>query len=282
MKPATVGAVCVGVLLLLLTQCSFAPKAKRIEGDVARAVKQGIARGTESFDHSKFDAFLKRHVDIENFRFDYVGAKKQEAELDTYLAQLAAADLATISRDHLFALLVNAYNAYTVKSILGTITPDRPAGVASIRDISDVFSRKQHTVGGFRLSLDNIEHNILRPFFKDPRIHFAVNCASVSCPPLAKEAYTGERLEAQLEAAARRTLQHPNYIRVEDGRLRVTEVMDWYGSDFVNAEFHNSAGSLAEYIARYATDEVKAFIARHVGDPPIRFLDYDWSLNRTR
>lgn len=270
------------VLLPALAQCSRAPKAQAIEGEVARAVERAIARGTESFNHAKFDAFLRRHVDIENFSFDYAGAKRREAELDEYLAQLAAADLARLSRDELFALLVNAYNAYTLKSILNTMTPERPAGVSSIRDISNVFGRKEHAVGGFRLSLDNIEHNVLRPFFKDPRIHFAVNCAAVSCPPLAAEAYTGERLDEQLEAAARRTLQQRDYLRAEEGRLLVTKVMDWYGSDFVNPEFHGSAGSLAEYIARYATDEVKAFIARHDGDPPIRFLDYDWSLNLTR
>ena len=106
---------------------------------------------------------------------------------------MAAADLSTLAPAHLKALLINAYNALTVRTIL-----DHPQ-VQSIRDIDGAWETLRHRVGGFDLTLDGLEHNLLRPFFKDPRIHFAVNCASRSCAPLPGWAYSGTDLEQQLE-----------------------------------------------------------------------------------
>lgn len=277
-----VAAPLLPVLLLALAAAGCAPRAQQIRGDVAEEIRRGLASGTESFDHSAFDALLSKHVDEEAFRVDYRGLKQDEAALDAYLAALGAARLAALGRDELFALFLNAYNASTLKTILRTMTPERPGGVPSIRDIPGVFRRSDHRVGGYLLSLDNIEHHILRPIFRDPRIHFAVNCAAVSCPPLAASAYTGARLDAQLDAAARRALGSPAYARVEAGRLLLTKVLDWYGADFTDARFAGHAASLPEYVARYAAADVREFIARHGGRPPVRFLDYDWSLNARR
>lgn len=275
------GAIASLLVLLLgigMTRC--APKVKKIEGDVALAVQQGLELGTGAFDHSRFDAILRRYAKEERRQFDYTGLKAQEAELDDYLEQVARADLAKLSRNELLAFFINAYNAYTLKTILKTMTPERPSGVASIRDVPDVFDAKNHQVGGFTVSLNNMEHNILRPFFKDPRVHFAVNCASVSCPPLAGSAYTGEGIDEQLEAAARRTLQSPEYIRIDHNRLLVSKILDWYGSDFLTEGYHGAASSPAQYIARYATDEVRQFLAARGGKVTIEFMSYDWSLNK--
>ena len=268
------------MLAMGLAQCSPAPRAWEIRGDVAQAIQQGIARGTGRFDHARFDAILRATVNTAENRVNYAAIKAREAELDAYLAELARADLKSLSRDHLLALFLNAYNAYTIKSILRTMTPARPAGVASIRDIPNVFKAPEHSVGSFRLSLDNIEHNILRPIFRDPRIHFAVSCAAVSCPPIADRAFTGEQVPQQLDEAARRTLTSPRYARVERNRLLLTKVMDWYGRDFVTPGYHGSAKTLGEYVERYAAPDVREFIGRHRSRVPIDFMEYDWSLNR--
>lgn len=270
------------LLVVAAGSASCAPRAREIRGDVAEEIRRGIAGGTESFDHSAFDALLAKHVDEEAFRVDYRGLKQDEAALDAYLAALGSARLATLGRDDLFALFLNAYNACTLKTILRTMTPGRPDGVASIREIPSVFSRSDHRVGGHLVSLDNIEHNILRPLFRDPRIHFAVNCAAVSCPPLGSSAFVAARLNEQLEAAARRTLGSPAYARVEDGRLLLTKVLDWYGADFTDKSFTGHAATLPAYVARYAADDIREFVERHNGRPPVRFLDYDWALNARR
>lgn len=269
-----------GLFLFGLIENGCAPKAKPIGGDIAPVIQEAMAHGAGAFDHSKFDAILRRDAKPENHEFDYAELKSHEADLDAYLDQIANADLRQLSRDQLMALLINAYNAYTVKTILNTMTADRPQGVASIRDIPDVFDSRTHLVGKFPLSLNNIEHNLLRPYFKDPRVHFAVNCASVSCPPLANSAYTGEQLDAQLDAAARRTLQSPDYVRVEGDRLLLTKLLDWYGSDFITPGYRGATGSLTEFVQRYAGDPVKQAIAAHQGKLSTAFMDYNWSLNR--
>lgn len=269
-----------GLFLFSLIESGCAPKAKPIGGDIAPVIQEALAHGAGAFDHSKFDAILRRDAKPENHEFDYAELKSHEADLDAYLDQIANADLRQLSRNQLMALLINAYNAYTVKTILNTMTVDRPRGVASIRDIPDVFDSRTHLVGKFSLSLNNIEHNLLRPYFKDPRVHFAVNCASVSCPPLANSAYTGEQLDAQLDAAAQRTLQSPDYVRVEGDRLLLTKVLDWYGSDFITPGYRGATGSLTEFVQRYAGDPVKQAMAAHQGKLSTAFMVYNWSLNR--
>jgi len=272
-------------LLLLFTSLATAActaEPKMIESDIAQRVLEGSAHGKVSFDHSKFDAILRQYAKPDRHQFDYAALKPHQADLETYLHQVAQANISALSRDELLALLVNAYNAYTIESILKTMTPDRPLGVASILDIPGVFDIKTHMVGGTALSLNSIEHDILRPIFKDPRIHFAVNCASFSCPPLSDSAYTGGKVDEQLEAAARRALQSPDYVRIENGRLLVTKVLEWYGSDFVTPGYRGATGSLAEFINRYATKEVRQFIAARGGKTPVEFMTYNWSLNRVR
>ncbi len=267
-------------ILLILTLTSCSPKAKIIEGEIGQQVQEGIAHGKESFDHSKFDAILRQHSRPEVSQFDYAGLKAQQGELDSYLQQVSRADIARLSRNELLAFFINAYNAYTIKTILDTMTPARPAGVASIRDISNVFGVRRHAVGGSTLSLDNIEHNILRPFFKDPRVHFAVNCASVSCPALADHAFSGANIDEQLDAAARRTLQSPAYLRIESDKLFLTKILDWYGSDFVKPGNRGAANSLVEAIKPYTAPEVQKFIAARGDKTNVQFMSYDWSLNK--
>ncbi len=259
---------------------SCAPKAEALRGEASEAIRRGIASGQGSFDHTALSRVLARHSRDMGRRFDYDGLRAHPEDLQAYLKSIAGADLAALSRNELLALLINAYNAFTIESILGTYQGSPAVPAASIRDVPEVFSRRTHIVGGYKLSLDNLEHGLIRPLFKDPRAHFVVNCASVSCAPLPSEALTGARLESQLEAAASGTLSSPDYLRVENGKLRVTKLLDWYGSDFVSEGFHGAEKNLPRYLRKYAAEEVVRFIDSAGGDPPYDFMDYDWTLNR--
>lgn len=269
----------VAVLLLFPAACG-APKAAPLGGDIGSVVSRGIAEGRERFDHRIWDELVSRYQRHDGRRFDYAGLKKEEGRFDSYLESLSRADLAALSGVELEAFFINAYNAFTIRSVLDHVTEEGTYEIESIRDIDDVFGRKVHAVGGFRLSLDDIEHGILRPTFRDPRIHFAVNCASISCPPVPVHAFTGEEVEGELEAAARSALSNPDYATVESGDLLLTKILDWYGSDFINPDYRGSEKTVAAFVRKYANDEVRRFLDEQKRDVAVRFRDYDWRLNR--
>jgi len=268
------------MFVIILAGCG-APPAERIDGDISTVLDRAIEKGTGTFDHRVWDELVQAHVRDVGRHFDYQGLEQEEAKFAAYLDSLAEVDLERLSSVEIEALFINAYNAYTIRSVLDRVTEEGVFELESIRDIPDVFSRATHTVGGFVLSLDNMEHNILRPLFKDPRVHFAVNCASTSCPPLPVQAFQGPSLDEQLDDVARNTLTNPDYIAVEDDTLVVTKIMDWYGGDFVNPDFAGAEDNLPAYIAKYATEAVRNWIAERGDDVPIRFRDYDWTLNRS-
>ncbi len=258
-----------------------APRAEPIEGDVASALAIGIADGDDAFDHDVWDELLLSYARDEGEAFDYGGLKTEEAKLDRYLSSLAEANLTALNAAEIQALFINAYNAYTVKSILDEVSSDGSFAIGSIRDITDVWSRAEHEVGGYLLSLDNMEHNVLRPMFKDPRIHFAVNCASLSCPALPPRAFTGEALDEQLDAATRAALSSEEHVRINGDVLLLSKLLDWYGGDFVTEGNRGAEGHLADYVAKYTRDEVREWLSGLDGPPAIRFLDYDWGINQS-
>lgn len=258
-------------VLLGATLACAAPRSEPIEGPVVEAVRQGLASGTERFDHTAWDALLREFVGAEG-RVDYLGLQARRDELDRYLATVGTADLATLSRPELLALLINAYNACTVRLILDHAGDgDLPE---SIRDIPSPWKTKLCLIGGKRLTLDEIEHGLIRPLFGDPRIHAAVNCASGSCPRLASWAFTGEMLEAQLEQSMRDMVNSEAHVRVQKGRLEVSKIFDWYGGDF-----GGSRQDVADYVKSFAEPKLLAQIEALGERPKLRFLDYDWSLN---
>jgi hypothetical protein len=269
----------VAIAAVLAAACG-APRAAPISGDVQTAIARALAEGTERFDHGVWNLLLARYALDGGRRFDYAGLKKEEERFESYIASLAAVDLATLSASELEALFINAYNAYTVRTILSRVSPDGAYGIESIRDVENAFTREDHVVGGFRLSLDNIEHNVLRPTFRDPRLHFAVNCASNSCPPLPTTAFTGAGIDSELEAAAAGTLQNPDYVSVDGDALVLTKILDWYGSDFTDPGYRGAEDSVARFVRKYATDDVRAWIDGRGEEVPLRFRDYDWRLNR--
>ena len=211
-------------------------------------------------DHGVFDALLKQYV---NSRGDvnYAGLKKEEGKLDAYLGTLANATPARDwSRNEALAYWINAYNAYTLKLLLKNYP---------VKSITDLHGGKPWDVkwielGGKTYSLNNIEHDIIRPRYKEPRIHFAVNCAAASCPPLPNKAFTPSNLNSLLESRTRSFIRNDNYNTITDGKVAVSKIFEWYGEDF---------GDLREYLNKYAETTIPA-------GTDITFRDYDWALNK--
>ena len=208
-------------------------------------------------DHAPFDALLGRYVD-DRGRVDYRGLARDEAKLDAYLATLAAETPGQDwPRNEALAYWINAYNAYTLKLVLDNYP------LESIRDLDKPWDRKWIKLGGKTYGLNQIEHEIIRPRFNEPRIHFALVCAAVSCPPLADEAFTAANLNQLLDRRTRRFLRNERFNVTQEEVVRLSPLFDWYGEDF---------GDVREYVNRYLERPIPA-------GAPINFLDYDWSLN---
>jgi len=225
-------------------------------------------RGEATFDHSGLDRLLAEFVD-EAGRVDYEGIAGRRDELSRYIDSLAAAPFESLGRNEKLALLINAYNAFTLELILEHYPLD------SVRDIpeDDRWKAIRWTVAGQVYSLDRIEHEEIRPKFREPRVHFALVCAAVGCPPLRREAYVGDRLEAQLNEQAVRVHGDERWVRYEPGSetIELTSLYEWFRGDF-----EQDAGSILDFVARYLP-ELPAD-----DRPKVRFLDYDWSLNAQR
>ena len=246
---------------------------------------------SQGFDHGDWDRLLAAHVSDIGDGFatavDYTGFSKDRDALEAYLDALAAVEQSEFDRwdrDEQLAFLINVYNAWTVELIL-TAYPD----LDSIRDLGSFFSSpwKKSFVRlfGEEVSLDHVEHTLIRGSgrYEEPRIHFAVNCASIGCPALAAEAYRGDTLEQQLEAATRRFLADSTRNRTNNNALEVSSIFKWYRGDFEKG--WRGIDSLGAFLARYAdavglTDEQADQAAK--SKMRIRFLSYDWALNDTR
>lgn len=238
--------------------------------------------------HSQFNALLQKHVEWSRSgtasEVDYAGLLADRAQLKKYLDSLAlvrADEFAAWPAADRQAFLINAYNAATIDLVL-----KHYPGLKSIKDLGGLFSSpwKQVFVPllGKRRSLDGLEHGLLRGArdYRDPRIHFAINCASIGCPALRPEAYVGSRLQVQLDDQTRRFLRDAsrNHYDAGSGALRVSRIFDWYGDDFVRL-----AGGVRAFLARYpgelGLDPVTS--GRLVsGKLVLTYRDYDWTLNR--
>jgi len=244
----------------------------------------------QSFDHgyAAWDGLVKKHVkwlpDNKQSRVDYAGFAKDRGELKKVLDALSAVPKAEFegwSKDQRMAFLINAYNAFTVEKIL-TRYPD----LKSIRDFGTVFGNpwkdKFFTLLGREFTLDGIEHDTLRKpgAYDEPRVHYAVNCASIGCPMLREEAFTAEKLERQLEEQAVRFLSDRTRNRAADGKLEVSMIFNWFKVDWESG--YAGIKSREQYFARYAkllsdNAEQQKLVAE--GKASISHLDYDWTLN---
>ncbi len=216
-----------------------------------------------------YAALLAAHV--HDGVVDYAGLKGREKELDAYLEALTRVDPASLNREERFAYYINVYNAWTLKLIL-----EHYPGIGSIKEAGSLlrspWKRTFVRLKSGTVSLDDVEHGLLRPQFRDPRVHFAVNCASVSCPPLASAPYEGAGLDAALDAAARRFINNPANTFVKDGTLHVSRIFDWYGDDFGGRQ------GVWAFVRRYADPELAGKMDA-AKEQDLAYLPYDWSLN---
>lgn len=229
-------------------------------------------------DHSSWQAFLDDHLKPHAdgiHRLAYQAAAATDAErLQTYLNALAAIDPRTLNRDEQFAYWVNLYNALTVQLVMAH--PEEKG----IKQMGGSFlpfgpwDDELIQIAGQPVTLNDIEHRILRPIWRDPRIHYAVNCASLSCPRLSLQAFTAANIESLLDAGERYYINHPRGVEIINHKhLRLSSIYQWYQRDFGDSE-----RDLLAYLGRFhphlaeSTDDVKMRID----------YVYDWSLNSVR
>ncbi len=268
LRPMTYSIGLIGsIILFLLTTTVQA-------ADYAKFLTRPPEVSSQILDHSQWTTILSKYIDkrdgVNYFAYDEVSEADHE-RLENYLDELQAVTVTGLTAAQRFAYWVNLYNALTVWVILEHYPVD------SIRDISyGLFSRgpwqeELVTVQNVDLTLDNIEHDILRPFYADNRIHYAVNCASIGCPNLQPEAFTIENLEDLLEKAAEEYINHPRGVRIEGGKLIVSRIFDWYSEDFGDDD-----EEVIEHFSEYAADKLNT---RLEGFERIDRYEYDWTLN---
>ena len=254
------------------------------------AVAQG---GAFDATHAAWTTLLRKHVRLvrggQTTQVAYAGFAADRAALKVYLDSLSAVSATTFgawSSAERQAFLINAYNAFTVELIL-----TRYPNLKSIKDLGSLFSSpwKPQWISllGGKVSLDDIEHGMLRKRgdYDEPRVHFAVNCASIGCPALREEAFVAPRLEAQLAEQTLRFMSDRtrNRYNPQRGRLELSKIFDWYGEDFRLG--HRGMASLPAFAARYADQLADAPADRErirAGSVDIAFTDYDWALNDAR
>ena len=230
-----------------------------------------------SIDHGLWDTFLHGHVVRDQDGVNRIGYARLDASahaaLDGYLGALSAVDIDSYNRAEQMALWINLYNALTVRLIA------RHYPVDSIRDIDispglfadGPWDKALVTINDVDLTLNDIEHRILRPIWRDPRIHYAVNCASIGCPNLQGMAFTATNLDSLLDKAARDFVNSPRAIRVADGRLSVSSIYVWFREDFGGSD-----AAVIEHLRRYANPD---YAERLAVTTTISDHHYDWALN---
>jgi hypothetical protein len=253
-------------------------------GSNAASISEDFAKSTPgstlTIDHGSWDRLLKAHVRVGADginRIDYGGFKvKGHADLKAYVASLEKVDVGKLDRSEQMAFWVNLYNAKTIDVVLDKYP------VKSIKNISlggglkalvtgGPWQAKIMKVGGHDLSLDDVEHVILRPIFRDARVHYAVNCASIGCPNLMPEAFTALRLEALLDAGARAYVNHPRGIAVAGGKVKASSIYSWFQADFGGNE-----ASVLAHVRQHADQALKSKLENITR---IDDYDYDWNLN---
>jgi hypothetical protein len=227
-------------------------------------------------DFDTWNQLLSQYVDS-NGRVDYGSWKAESSSiLNQWLANINQADLTSINSVQELALWINLYNAFTVASILESypISSIQPKilGLPNFLAFAWFFYRPTHKVGDSYYYLNQIEHRILRKKFKEPRLHFALVCASLGCPLLRNEAYDGETIEQQLEDDAMRFINNPDKVRYEatNQTLYCSKIFKWYKGDFLQV-----AASIPDYIRSYLKTDIVS--SKEIS---ISYLDYDWNLNQ--
>ncbi|MBX2849909.1 MAG: DUF547 domain-containing protein [Acidiferrobacterales bacterium] len=230
---------------------------------------------TQVVDHSKWQAILDAYLNDETTdgvnRFAYGKVTSEDKKkLKTYLKELTSLDPRTLAKDEAMAYWINMYNALTIDVVLD----DYPVkSIRSIRFLTSPFGpwdKKLLKVAGERITLNDIEHRILRPIWQDERIHFAVNCASIGCPNLQRTAFNAENLDVLLEKGAEEFINHPRGVSRNGDKLMLSSIFDWYGVDFGTNE-NEVVEALTDFISEEHAQKLEGYTT-------VKY-DYDWSLN---
>lgn len=221
--------------------------------------------------HSTWDALLKKHVDDQGM-VNYKGMMRDSTELKKYLNLLSKnhPNEKNWTKEERLAYWINAYNAFTVKLIINHYPVESIKDIGSsinIPFVSTPWDIKFIQIEGETYDLNNLEHGIIRKEFEEPRIHFALVCAAMSCPRLRNEAFTAEKLDAQLEAEATYFFNNPKKNKISADRVQLSKLLDWYWGDF-----KGTAKSRVEYVNRYSKTKANA-------DAKVEYVDYSWKLN---
>ncbi len=212
--------------------------------------------------HKTWDQLLMKHVSVSG-NVNYEGFKNDKAKLQEYLNSLAKESPSeSWSKNEKMAYWINAYNAFTVKLILDNMP------LKSVMEINGgkAWDLKFIKIGNKTLSLNNIEHDILRAKFKDARIHFAVNCASISCPKIKNSAFNANELEKQLDQMTRSFVNNHTKNKIEAGNVKISKLFDWYKDDFTKQ------GSVIDFLNKYSKTKINSAAK-------ISFMEYNWNLN---
>ncbi len=237
----------------------------------------------EGVDYALYNDVLSTYVDDAGW-VNYADLQQSRQQLDTFNNGLAEVDDATLagwSEAEQIAFWINAYNSLTLKSIIDQ-TPIKP----SIKDITGVWRLRKHPINETEKTLNNIEHDVLRVDFDEPRLHAAIVCAAISCPPLRNEAFNGENLDAQLDEQVVQWFARPDGVTIdkEAGEVKVSKIFSWFGGDWipsygVDTGFTGSKEERAvlNFISNYVSEEDRAYL--EAGDYKLSYFDYDWALN---
>jgi len=246
-----------------------------------------------AFDHSLYDQLLSQYV--QKGWVDYENLKNHREPLDQYVALLGDLSKVTYSlmtNREKIAFWINAYNAITLQIVLDhyPITSSTLSGLAapknSIRQIPGAWNKITRHVKGEAMTLDHIEHEILRREFHIPQVHMALVCASQSCPPLRREAYIGEQLIKQLDDQSKVFLSLSSNLRMDDEKHQVylSAIFNWFGKDFLPGDgpkepafLNQKERAVINFVIEYAPDEIRQFLIEN--QYQIKYLDYDWTLN---
>ncbi len=250
----------------------------------------------EMFNYDRYAEVLNAHVNVDGL-VDYVALQAERGELDAFVAALGNVsqdEMSAWDRSARFAFWINAYNATTLKRIVDHYPIKKGGLIAgfrypenSIRQIPGVWDTLNSKVAGRDVTLDAIEHEVLRPEFKDPRVHAALVCASIGCPPLRSEPFIADRLNEQLDDQMRKFLSRADAFRIDHAKSKVylSSIFDWFADDF-SESYKTDSGFPGQAPPRRA---VLSFVSKYVSDADAQFLrgnsydvvymDYDWTLN---
>jgi hypothetical protein len=246
----------ISLLLLPLLSCG---RNTNTTGIPDLAYPTTVLETAQSADHAKWNALLQKNVSKDG-TVDYKGFQKDNKQLQSYLDLLAAnVPTKSWSKNAVLAYWINAYNAYTVRLILDNYP------VKSIKDINNPWGKKFFTLGTNKYSLEQIEHEILRKM-GESRIHFAINCASFSCPNLLNEAYTEAKIQKQLEKVAKSFVNDKTKNTITADKIEVSEIFNWFSGDF------KTKGTLIDFLNQYSNLKINK-------NAKVKFKDYNWSLN---